>query len=88
MLSDNAQIGACVGIAALLQTGSSAVGFLGTFHDDNKLQSDLMDKEDLNEADAATRVSGRRTKQLVILILMWLASIIFSCLAVAVILAS
>ncbi len=47
-----------------------------------------MDKEDLNEADAATRVSGRRTKQLVILILMWLASIIFSCLAVAVILAS
>ena len=88
MLSDNAQIGACVGIAALLQTGSSAVGFLGTFRDDNKLQSKLMDKNDIDEGAALKKVSWRRKWQRGVLILMWFASIIFSGLAVAVILAS
>lgn len=88
MLSDSAQIGVCVGLAALLQTGSSAVGFQGYFRDDSKLQSDLMRKKHLDEAQAAERVAKRRRGQRAVLALAWFTSLFFSVLAVIVILAS
>lgn len=87
-LSDTAQVGICVAIAAVLQTASSAVAFSGTFVDDNALQAKFIEKKRVDEAQAAKLVSDRRKVQRVVLIVALVASLVFDGLAIWVLLAS
>jgi hypothetical protein len=87
-LSDSAQIGICVAIAALLQTVSGATAFSGTFVDDNKLQAKIMTEQKVDEAAASALVDSRRRHQRAVLIVAAVASVIFDCLAIWVTLAS
>jgi hypothetical protein len=88
LLSDAAQTGICVGVAALLQTASGFVGFIGTFNDDSTLQRKVIEKKGVDDGKAVELANRRRTMQRVTLIVAGAASIVFSALAIAVIAAS
>jgi hypothetical protein len=59
LLSAAAQTGICVGVAALLQTASGFVGFIGTFNDDSTLQRKIIEKKGVDDGKAVELANRR-----------------------------